>query len=102
MPADRFLKGNKTVTINFLGAPAKFPAGPFVLASRFKVPVSFAYAMKESTFHYHFFASGIKEYLHLEKEALSQQILLDFVSDMESKVKQYPEQWYNYYNFWQQ
>ncbi len=101
MPADRFLDGNKTVSAEFLGAEAKFPAGPFVLASRFKVPVSFVYALKETTFHYHFYGSEIKEYPDLNKEALLQQVLHDFVSDMENKVKEYPEQWFNYYNFWQ-
>jgi predicted LPLAT superfamily acyltransferase len=101
MPADRFVEGNKTITVQFLGAEAKFPLGPFILASKFKVPVSFVYAMKESTFHYHFFASPLKEYIYLEKDAIIQQMLNDFVSDMGSKVKMYPEQWYNYYNFWQ-
>jgi predicted LPLAT superfamily acyltransferase len=92
-----FLEGNKTITHQFLGAEAKFPAGPFVLASRFKAPVSFVYALKETTFHYHFYGSEIKEYLDLPKEALLQQVLHDFVSDMENKVKKYPEQWFNYF-----
>lgn len=30
-----------------------------------------------------------------------QRMLNDFVAEMEVKVKQYPLQWYNYYNFWQ-
>src|SRR5882724_4467705 len=30
--ADRFLEGNKTMTTNFLGDKAQFPAGPFILA----------------------------------------------------------------------
>ncbi|WP_214073202.1 hypothetical protein [Mucilaginibacter sp. dw_454] len=101
MPADRFMEGNKTVTIKILGAEAKFPLGPFALASRFKVPVSFVFGMKESTFHYHFFASEIKEYSDLERDDLSQQIMTDFVDSVEIKVKKYPEQWYNYYSFWQ-
>ncbi len=102
MPADRFLEGNKTITVKFLGADAKFPLGPFLLASKFGVPVSFVYGMKESTRHYHFYASEIKEYPYLEKDDLLQQIVKDFVDDMEVKVKKYPEQWYNYYNFWQE
>ena len=101
LPADRFLEGTKTVSVKFLGAEAKFPLGPFLLACKFKVPVSFVYGMKESTYHYHFFASDIKEYPDMEMEAMSEQILFDFVDYMENKVKKYPEQWYNYYNFWQ-
>ena len=101
MPADRFLEGNKTVTVNFLGAEAKFPVGPFMLAAKFNVPITFVLAAKEKTFHYHFFASELKEYLYLEKDDAVQQMINDFVAYMEVKVKQYPEQWYNYYNFWQ-
>ncbi|HTI08541.1 MAG TPA: hypothetical protein VL832_08280 [Puia sp.] len=101
MHADRFIEGNKTLTSKFLGEAARFPMGPFVLAARFKVPVSFVFAMKETPLHYHFFASKIKDYTHSGKEMVMQEMLNDFVGEMESMVKRYPEQWYNYYNFWQ-
>jgi predicted LPLAT superfamily acyltransferase len=101
MHADRFIEGNKTLTTDFLGEKARFPLGPFLLTYKFKVPVSFVFAIKERPLHYHFFASEIKEYHHLEKEAAMQQMLNDFSTEMETKVKKYPEQWYNYYNFWQ-
>ena len=101
MHADRFVEGNKTLSSNLLGEKAKFPMGPFVLAAKFKVPVSFVFAMKETNLHYHFFASAIKEYNDVKKETAMQSMLDDFANEMENKVKQYPEQWYNYYNFWQ-
>jgi predicted LPLAT superfamily acyltransferase len=102
MHADRFLEGNKTLTADFLGAPARFPMGPFLLASKFKVPVSFVFAVKESKLHYHFFASEIKDYSTISKDAVMQEMLNDYAAEMEKKVKQYPEQWFNYYNFWEQ
>jgi predicted LPLAT superfamily acyltransferase len=100
MHADRFLEGNKTITSNFLGSPARFPLGPFLLASTFKVPVSFVFAVKESKLHYHLFASEIKDYSPNVRKELIQQMLIDYTEAMETKVKQYPEQWFNYYNFW--
>ncbi len=100
MHADRFLEGNKTITADFLGEKARFPAGPFILASRFKVPVSYVFAVKESNLHYHLFASKIKSYDHVEKGMVMQQMLLEFTHEMEKKVKKYPDQWFNYYNFW--
>ena len=102
MHADRFLEGNKTTTSNFLGAPASFPIGPFQLAATFKVPVSFVFAVKESKLHYHLFSSEIKDYSAVGKKELIPQMLLDYAAEMEKKVKQYPEQWFNYYNFWEQ
>ena len=100
MHADRFLPGNKTLTAEFLGETARFPMGPFVLASTFKVPVSFVFAIKENDLHYHFFASKIKQYDYADRNAAMQQILADYTKEMELKVKKYPEQWFNYYNFW--
>lgn len=100
MHADRFVEGNKTFSANFLGEKARFPMGPFVLAATFKVPVSYVFAVKESNMHYHFFASRIKNYEYLEKNSAMQEMLVDFTKEMEMKVKRYPEQWFNYYNFW--
>ena len=101
MHADRFLPGNKTLSADFLGQEAKFPMGPFLLAATFKVPVSFVFAAKESKLHYHFFASQIKDYSNFGKGHLMQEMLNDFAKEMESKLKLYPEQWFNYYNFWE-
>jgi predicted LPLAT superfamily acyltransferase len=100
MHADRFLEGNKTITTAFLGQKAQFPMGPFVLASKFKVPVSYVFAVKESNLHYHFFASKIKNYDELDKKTVVQEMVAEFAKEMEIKLKKYPEQWFNYYNFW--
>jgi predicted LPLAT superfamily acyltransferase len=99
--ADRFIEGNKTLTAEFCGEKARFPMGPFLLAVKFKVPVSFVFAVKESNLHYHFFAGEIREYGHLAKEAAMQEMLNDFAMEMDHKVKRYPEQWFNYYDFWE-
>jgi predicted LPLAT superfamily acyltransferase len=102
MHADRFMEGNKTLTAGFLGQPARFPMGPFLLASTFKVPVSYVFAVKESNFHYHLFASEIKDYAAVAKNDIIPQMLTEYVSEIEKKVKLYPEQWFNYYDFWEQ
>jgi predicted LPLAT superfamily acyltransferase len=99
MHADRFLEGNKTITGEFLGKPAVFPAGPFLLARAFGSPVSFVFAMKDSSFKYHFYASPSKTYSG-SKDSLSSKILEDYCKAMESMIHKYPLQWYNYYDFW--
>lgn len=100
MHADRFVEGNKTIETDFLGSPAKFPLGPFLLAAKFKVPVAFVFALKETTFHYHFFSTEAKDYSMYEKDESVAQMLKGFAKAMEEKVKTYPEQWFNYYDFW--
>lgn len=101
MHADRFTEGVKTTEINFLNEKAKFPIGPFVLADKFKVPVSFVFALKESKLHYHFFATQGKVYYSEEKNTAQHEIMNDFAAEIERKVKLHPEQWYNYYEFWE-
>ncbi len=100
MHADRFVEGNRTLAADFLGKAARFPAGPFVLAAQFKVPVCYVFAMKEGPAHYHFYSTAIKNYDYSNKTTVMQQMLRDFTAEMEKKVKQYPAQWYNYYDFW--
>lgn len=99
MHSDRFLPGNKTLQADFLGKAAHFPQGPFALATKLNVPVTFVFAMKESFSHYHFFATpGI---VYRNKPGISsEQVLEAFVNEMTEKVKHYPAQWYNYYDFW--
>jgi predicted LPLAT superfamily acyltransferase len=99
--ADRFLPGNKIITKNFLGAAANFPLGPFQLAAGFNVPVSIVFALKESATHYHFFGSELLCKRETEtKTAFSERLSELFKTELEEKVKRYPEQWFNYYNFW--
>jgi predicted LPLAT superfamily acyltransferase len=102
MHADRYLEGNKTMPVSFLGEQARFPLGPFIIATRFKVPVSYVFAMKENNLHYHFFASEIQDNFGGDKNELMMKMLNDFAGEMEKKVRTYPLQWYNFYNFWQQ
>lgn len=100
MHADRFLPGNKTKSHLFLGKEASFPIGPFVLASTFRVPVSFVFAVKETTLHYHFFATKGKDYSNVSKSVMMDAVLNDYVKEMEIKTRAYPRQWFNFYDFW--
>jgi len=101
---DRFMEGMKTLTAKFLGKDARFPEGPFYLALRMNAPVSFAFAMKEGPSHYHFYATPPKIYNLPEGKRIGREhlmpILLDYIQVLETMLKKYPEQWFNYYEFW--
>jgi predicted LPLAT superfamily acyltransferase len=99
--ADRFVQDVKTMTKNFLGAPAKFPSGPFAIATTFNAPVSFVYAFKESATHYHLYGSpAIERPAGVDKRTYSDSLANAFVESFEKMVTKYPDQWFNYYNFW--
>jgi len=99
--ADRFLEGNKTDGLSFMGSKAKFPIGPFILAATFRVPVSVVFAFKETSAHYHFYGSELLTRSEDEtKAAYTSRLMATFVQQLEEKLRRYPEQWFNYYNFW--
>jgi predicted LPLAT superfamily acyltransferase len=92
---DRYFEGVKSLTETFLGEEATFPAGPFLIASRLKVPVVFVYVMKEKNLHYHLCAreATVK---HRDEKAL----LRAYIESVEWILKKYPLQWFNYFDFW--
>jgi predicted LPLAT superfamily acyltransferase len=99
MHGDRFLEGMKTMEAKFLGHDARFPEGPFSLAARLGVAVSFAFVMKDGPRKYHFYATPAKSYAGLGKKG-ARQALEDYVSALEGALGRHPEQWFNYYGFW--
>jgi len=96
MHADRYLDGAKTELIDFFGKPAKFPSGPFQMIEKLKAPYSFVFAIKEEKYKYYFTAS--KPSFQTNKKA--REIAVEFVTLLEKKVRDYPEQWFNYYDFY--
>ncbi len=104
MHGDRFLPGAPTIEKTFMGKKALFPAGPFIMAAKFGVPVTIVFAVKESLTHYHFFAKppimvkrarGEKEI-----EETIKMVSDKYIEEVEIMLKRYPEQWFNFYEFW--
>lgn len=92
---DRYVEGAKYLEEVLLGEKAKFPQGPFLLASRLKVPVLFVYVMKETNKHYHLYAR--KSQAKYKEEAI---LLKDYTESVQWMLKKYPLQWFNYFDFW--
>lgn len=104
MAGDRFVEESKICEVNFMGQKALFPTGPFYLAARFGVPFTFAFAMKESKTHYHFYATS-PQYVNRFKDPVEQEKELrkfveKFAKEFERILRMYPMQWFNYYQFW--
>jgi predicted LPLAT superfamily acyltransferase len=104
MHGDRFIEGNKVMVFNFLGRPAPFPVGPVNIAARFGVPVSYVFAIKETSRHYHFYATPLRKVefsTNLKKrDAFLREALDAYVKSFEAIVQKYPLHWFNYYDFW--
>lgn len=92
---DRYFEGSKYLEHEFLGKNAKFPAGPFLIASRLNVPVALVYVMKEPQLHYHLYARFAPV-----KHRDAQGLLASYTHNLEQMLAKYPLQWFNYFDFW--
>ena len=98
LPGDRVFGSQKTVECLFFGEKAKFPAGPFILAVQRQVPVLTVFVMK---------AREYKVMLEVEpapeqgtKQERIQTLADAYARRLEEVVRLYPDQWYNFYDFW--
>jgi predicted LPLAT superfamily acyltransferase len=92
---DRYIDGSKYFESQFLGEVARFPAGPFMIASKLRVPVIFVYVMKDSNSHYHLYGR------RATVDPKNPKVLFDsYVENLTWLINKYPHQWFNYFDFW--
>ena len=97
---DRFIEGQRTLKVSFMGEEAEFPLGPFLFSTRLKVPVVFYFSMRLPKKGYRFYlrmAGPVSESRH---EPPQKQLLDQYIGILEKIVRQYPQQWFNFYPFW--
>lgn len=90
------------VWTTFLGTPAPFAIGPWVLASVLECPV-FLISCVHQKGHYHVNIVPFAQQLSLprrQRKELLQTVVDSYAQHMEGVVRDYPLQWYNFYNFW--
>ena len=100
MTGDRLLGSPKALKCSFLGAEARFPMGPFALAVQKEVPMLAMFAMRENARSYRVFVRSIESDSSLPLRARMTAMAQDFAAKLEEIVRQYPTQWFNYYDFW--
>lgn len=100
MPADRMLGSAKQISHTFLGKSASFPAGPFTVATSRSLNVLAVNVMKTSSSSYKIVIAPLAYDKTAPKKEQMMQLSSAYVRELERIVQQYPEQWYNYYDFW--
>ena len=102
MPADRIFGSQKNVECQFFGAKANFPLGAFAMAVQKDVPMLAVFVMKEGMKTYHAYVREIVCDPHGGRRERMAQLAQSFACCLESIVRQYPTQWFNYFDFWEQ
>ncbi|WP_258808265.1 acetyltransferase [Pseudidiomarina sp. CB1] len=96
----------QSITHDFLGEPAQFAIGPWVLASILECPVYFLFCVRNASGQgYDLHLDFVTERLHLPRRSRHQHIeaiLAQYVAQLENLCQRYPYQWFNFFDFWQQ
>ncbi len=102
IPGDRIFGSPRYVECDFLGSKARFPLGPFVLALQRNVPTLAIFVMKASPYRYQAYVRRIqadnRKYTGRNDRAAN--LAQHFASEIEQVLEKYPEQWFNFYEFW--
>ncbi len=100
MPGDRIVGSTKTVDVNLLGSKAKLPIGPFLTPTMRGLDAIAINVMKTSAKGYTIYFNKL-EYDHTaNRNEKIRQLAEKYTLELEKMLKQYPEQWYNFYEFW--
>ena len=97
---DRFIEGQRTLKVPFMGEDAEFPLGPFLFSVRLKVPVVFYFSMRLPGKGYRFYLKLAEPVSDGSSEPAQRQLLDQYIKILEDIVRQYPQQWFNFYPFW--
>ena len=101
MPADRILGSQKDTEHEFLGAKARFPLGPFSVATMRGLNVLAVNVMKTSLRGYKIYVAPLQYDKAAARQEQIRQLSQAYVSELERRVRQYPTQWYNYFEYWE-
>lgn len=102
MPADRSIGSPKTMVAKFMGTMARFPMGPFSVATMRGLDVLAVNVMKTAAKSYAVFVTPLPYDKEAPRKVQMQQLADSYAHELENRIKEYPEQWFNFYDFWKQ
>ena len=99
MTGDRIFGSTKSLRCRFLGEDASFPMGPYALAVSKSVPIVAVFCMRVKG-GYKVYVRRISAQPELSARSSMQNMAQTFASELESVIRLYPAQWFNFYDFW--
>lgn len=102
MTADRCNSSEKTVTCRFFGSDIQLPMGPFATIVQRDVPTLVVLVMKEKVRSYRIFIRQLRlPSAQLSRRQRIEQLAGQYAEAVETVVRRYPEQWFNFFDLWQ-
>lgn len=99
-PSDRHMEGTRCLEAEFLGKEAQFPQGPFSVATMRGVDVLAVNVMKEGLRKYRIYLTPLAYDKTASRKEQIRQLCQAYVAELEDKVRRYPTQWFNFFDFW--
>ncbi|WP_308364450.1 MULTISPECIES: hypothetical protein [unclassified Microbulbifer] len=94
----------RTCIAEFLGRPAPFPQGPYILAALLKCPVYTLFCLR-SRDGYDIYMEQLCEQVRMargNREGHIRELVASYAQRLEHYCRLAPLQWYNFYPFWDQ
>jgi predicted LPLAT superfamily acyltransferase len=100
MMADRYLSIENSVPVTFLGRSIRINKNPFEVAYNRRVPVIALHSLRESDYNYQALYHWLTPFDYtIPKEEAIEQSAQEYAAILEKVVKNYPDQWFNHYDF---
>jgi len=101
--ADRASGPDQYLNRSLLGAPARFPSGPFRMAAMLRQPVYFMAGIYQGGNRYRVHFELLEDFSaapRLRREQATAALLDKYVAALERHCRAYPFNWFNFYDFW--
>jgi predicted LPLAT superfamily acyltransferase len=101
---DRARAGERTVPAQFLGAEARFPAGPWLLAAALRAPVVLVFGLYRGGRRYELHFELFEDLLNLprqDRDRHLQQCVQRYADRLAHYARMAPDNWFNFYDFWE-
>ena len=101
--ADRTPREQQTQTVEFLGAPAHFPSGPFRAAAALSRPVVLMAGLYLGTNRYRVVFEPLADFSDVPREARAAAVraaIERYAQALERLCRAHPFNWFNFYDFW--
>ncbi len=91
------------IEVPFLGSPAPFPAGPFLVAALAGVPLAASFCVKVAPDRYCVETLPPRTLDLAEGRPAQEQVrawVARYARELEERVRRHPHQWYNFFDVW--
>jgi len=100
---DRVWQGERSAVASFLGRPARFPLGPFLLPGLLDCPMLLALCLRTGPSSYEALALPFAEggpVPRPERAKRAQELVESYARLLEEYCLRMPYQWFNFFDFW--